>query len=63
MSIHTIPVVQIQPGDTIITPDNHQWSVKYIDGPDKCGSMDVALVDELGNQKMDIIADSVKIVM
>jgi hypothetical protein len=63
MSIHLVPPTALQCGDTIITADNHEWSVKYLDGPDKIGCMDVALIDEAGNQKVEIISDPVRLVM
>ena len=50
-------------GDTIITPDNHEWLVKYLERPDKIGCMDVSLVDQAGNQKVEIIYDPVRLVM
>lgn len=63
MTIRLVPASALQNGDTIITPDNHQWSIKYIDGPDKCGCVDAGLVDDQGNQKLEILSDPVKLVM
>lgn len=63
MTIRLVPPTLLQNGDTIITPDNHQWSVKFIDGPDKCGSVDVSLIDNQGNQRMEILTEQVKLVM
>ena len=63
MSIHLVPPTTLQCGDTIITSDNHEWQVKYLDGPDKIGCMDVSLIDQDGNQKVEIIYDPVRLVM
>ena len=63
MTIRLVAPTNLQCGDTIITADNHEWLVKYLDGPDKIGCMDVALIDDAGNQKVEIIYDPVRLVM
>ena len=63
MTVRLVPPTALQSGDTIITSVNHEWLVKYLEGPDKIGCMDVALIDEAGNQKVEIIYDPVRLVM
>lgn len=63
MTVHLVPPTTLQCGDTIITPDNHEWLVKYLEGPDKIGCMDVFMIDHDGNQKVEIISDPVRLVM
>lgn len=53
----------LQPGDQILTPDNHVWSVKYVDGPDRIGTVDVGLIDNQGQSKVDILSNPVRIIM
>lgn len=53
----------LQPGDQIRTPDNHVWSVKFVDGPDRIGTFDVGLVDNQGNTKYEIVNNPVTIIM
>ena len=53
----------LQPGDQLVTPDNHVWNVKFVDGPDRIGTFDVALIDEQGNSKFEIVNNPVRIIM
>jgi hypothetical protein len=53
----------LQPGDQMITPDNHVWSVKFVDGPDRIGTFDVSLIDDQGNAKFEIVNNPVRIIM
>ena len=53
----------LQPGDLLVTPDNHVWSVKFVDGPDRIGTFDVGLIDTQGNSKFEILNNPVRIIM
>ena len=53
----------LQPGDQMITPDNHVCSVKFVDGPDRIGTFDVGLIDNQGNSKFEIVNNPVRIIM
>jgi hypothetical protein len=53
----------LQPGDQLVTPDNHVWNVKFVDGPDRIGTFDVGLIDNQGNSKFEIVNNPVRIIM
>jgi hypothetical protein len=53
----------LQPGDQLVTPDNHIWNVKFVDGPDRIGTFDVGLIDDQGNSKFEILNNPVRIIM
>lgn len=53
----------LQPGDQLLTPDNHVWNVKFVDGPDRIGTFDVGLIDDQGNSKFEIVNNPVRIIM
>jgi hypothetical protein len=53
----------LQPGDQLVTPDNHVWNVKFVDGPDRIGTFDVSLIDDQGNSKFEIVNNPVRIIM
>jgi hypothetical protein len=53
----------LQPGDQLVTPDNHVWNVKFVDGPDRIGTFDVGLIDAQGNSKFEIVNNPVRIIM
>ena len=53
----------LQPGDQLVTPDNHVWNVKFVDGPDRIGTFDVGLIDNQGNAKLEIVNNPVRIIM
>ena len=53
----------LQPGDQLVTPDNHIWNVKFVDGPDRIGTFDVGLIDNEGNSKFEIVNNPVRIIM
>ena len=53
----------LQPGDQLVTPDNHIWNVKFVDGPDLIGTFDVGLIDDQGNSKFEIVNNPVRIIM
>lgn len=63
MSVHLVPPTALQCGDVIFMHDNHEWLVKYIEGPDKIGCMDVSLIDAEGHEKVELIVDPVRLVM
>jgi hypothetical protein len=60
---HLLPPKDLQPGDQIVTPDNHVWSVKFVDGPDRIGTFDIGLIDNQGNAKLEIVNNPVRIIM
>lgn len=53
----------LQPGDQLVTPDNHVWNVKFVDGPDRIGTFDVSLIDNQGNSKFEIVNNPVRVIM
>ena len=60
---HLIPPQALQPGDQLVTPDNHVWNVKFVDGPDRIGTFDVGLIDDQGNSKFEFVNNPVRIIM
>jgi hypothetical protein len=60
-------MVKIQPmhlncGDQIVL-QNNVHTVKYIDGPDRIGTYDVNVIDELGNSHIELVTDLVTIIV
>jgi hypothetical protein len=53
----------LQPGDQLVTPDNHVWNVKFVDGPDRIGTFDIGLIDDQGNAKFEFVSNPVRIIM
>jgi len=53
----------LQPGDQLVTPDNHVWNVKFVDGPDRIGTFDIGLIDDQGNSKFEFVSNPVRIIM
>jgi hypothetical protein len=60
-------LVKVQPihlncGDRIVL-HNNVHTVKYIDGPDRIGTYDVNVIDEVGNSHIELVTDLVTIIM
>jgi hypothetical protein len=61
-------LVKVQPmhlncGDQIVLDNNVVRTVKYIDGPDRIGTYDVNVIDEVGNSHIELVTDLVTIIM
>ena len=60
-------LVKVQPKhlncDDQIGFNNNVHTVKYIDGPDRIGTYDVNVIDEVGNSHIELVTDLVTIIM
>ena len=52
----------LQFGDKIVI-NHHVWLITSITGPDQIGTYDLYLKDVYGNQKQEIVSDSVTLLM
>jgi hypothetical protein len=51
---------QVQCGDVVVLK-NEPVMVKYIDGPDRIGTFDFHVVDQIGNSHIEIVTGVVKL--
>lgn len=53
---------KLQFGDKIVI-NHHVWLITNITGPDRIGTYDLSLKDVYGNQKQEIVTESVTLLM
>lgn len=58
MKALTVQPAVLQPGDHVVA-DNKDLTIKFIDGPDKCGAYDIYGVDQTGRDQIVIVQDLV----
>ena len=58
-----VQTMHLNCGDQIVLDNNVVRTVKYIDGPDRIGTYDVNVIDEVGNSHIELVTDLVTIIM